>query len=643
MADCGPDVRVGFSVQTNGVLLDELFLDLFAEYDVTVGVSVDGDEEGMTGTGGVPMGAVVTVRCGTVERLTDLRYRHLFGGLLSTVELRNDPIVTYESLLAFGPPEVDFLLPHGNWDAPPPGRPPDESTPYGDWLIEIFDRWYAVEAADVRIRLFSEIIRLLFGRMSASEAVGLSPVAVAVVETNGEIEQVDSLKSAYEGQRVHGCMFLVTEVPVGVFLRKHRQSDRFGRCLPMLGAIDGAEALLRTSGRHEQHRRDFLDELAVAMEEISDLHLLLVVREDEVDRAVDLAARLGQARPAAYSLGPMTPETARAAVEEPLEHAGVSAGAIANALVREIRTVRTAGRVQRTARVEPALLQLVCARLWEDLSGDTEIAEERLRTEANRVLKDYCARSLATIAADQSLPVATVFAWFRTVFGGPQGRVGVLAARSCEDVSEAVVEAAQDAHLIRARVRGGDRYYELQHPRLIEPVRQLGESAVPVRKPGPVARLYQARRALADGDLELARRHAEAAARTCGAGDLRVLADTKAFLGDIAYERRDAETAVRHYLEAAATFEAVPDNAAVGWLLTGIGRVLLPSEPGAAVRHLGQPQWLPHELSIQTALGQALLRAGRTRAARAVFEDVLGRDSSNREALSARRAMTGIG
>ncbi|NVI92752.1 FxsB family radical SAM/SPASM domain protein [Actinomadura sp. BRA 177] len=200
LADCGPDVRVGFSVQTNGVLLDELFLDLFAEYDVTVGVSVDGDEEGhdrhrRRADG---RGSYRAVRDG-IERLTDLRYRHLFGGLLSTVELRNDPIVTYESLLAFGPPEVDFLLPHGNWDAPPPGRPPDESTPYGDWLIEIFDRWYAVEAADVRIRLFSEIIRLLFGRMSASEAVGLSPVAVAVVETNGEIEQVDSLKSAYEG------------------------------------------------------------------------------------------------------------------------------------------------------------------------------------------------------------------------------------------------------------------------------------------------------------------------------------------------------------------------------------------------------------------------------------------------------------
>ncbi|MFE9104774.1 FxsB family cyclophane-forming radical SAM/SPASM peptide maturase [Actinomadura geliboluensis] len=200
IAAVGPDVRVDFSVQTNGVLLDEVFLDLFAEYGVMVGVSVDGDEEGhdrhrRRADG---RGSYQAVRAG-LQRLTGPRHRHLFGGLLSTIELRNDPIATYESLLDFAPPEMDFLLPHGNWDTPPPGRPPDETTPYGDWLIAIFDRWYAVEAADVRIRLFSEIIRLLFGRMSGSEAVGLSPVSVVVVETNGEIEQVDSLKSAYEG------------------------------------------------------------------------------------------------------------------------------------------------------------------------------------------------------------------------------------------------------------------------------------------------------------------------------------------------------------------------------------------------------------------------------------------------------------
>ncbi|HZB29150.1 MAG TPA: radical SAM protein, partial [Streptosporangiaceae bacterium] len=45
-AACGPDVDVRFNVQTNGVLLDRTFLELFLEQDVRVGVSLDGDEEG---------------------------------------------------------------------------------------------------------------------------------------------------------------------------------------------------------------------------------------------------------------------------------------------------------------------------------------------------------------------------------------------------------------------------------------------------------------------------------------------------------------------------------------------------------------------------------------------------------------------
>jgi uncharacterized protein len=83
---------------------------------------------------------------------------------------------------------------------PPPGREPGSAaTPYADWLIEIFDRWYAAPKQETRIRLFSEIIHLLLGGASASEAIGLSPVTVVVIETDGTIEQSDLLKSAYPG------------------------------------------------------------------------------------------------------------------------------------------------------------------------------------------------------------------------------------------------------------------------------------------------------------------------------------------------------------------------------------------------------------------------------------------------------------
>ncbi|GAA3135309.1 hypothetical protein GCM10010466_27670 [Planomonospora alba] len=200
-AAVGPGTRVRVSLQTNAVLLDRRHLDLFAELDVRVGVSLDGDEAMHDRSRRRPDGrgshsAVVAA----LGLLTSPAYRHLFGGLLCTVDLRNDPVGAYEALLAFDPPAVDFLLPHGNWTAPPPGRRPEAAaTPYADWLITIFDRWYRSPRRPTRIRLFGEIIHLLLGGVSASEHVGLSPAAMVVVETDGGIEQSDFLKSAYHG------------------------------------------------------------------------------------------------------------------------------------------------------------------------------------------------------------------------------------------------------------------------------------------------------------------------------------------------------------------------------------------------------------------------------------------------------------
>jgi uncharacterized protein len=205
-AAVGPDAEVGASIQTNGVLLGPSFLKLFEELDVRVGISLDGEaaahDRHRRHANGRGSHAAVSV---ALERLTSPPYRHLFSGLLCTVDLRNDSLHTYEALLEHAPPNIDFLLPHGNWDAPPPGRSADNGqTPYADWLIPIFDRWYAAPRQPTRVRLFGEIIQLLLGRPSATELVGLSPITAVVVETDGGIEQVDTLKSAYEGATATG-------------------------------------------------------------------------------------------------------------------------------------------------------------------------------------------------------------------------------------------------------------------------------------------------------------------------------------------------------------------------------------------------------------------------------------------------------
>src|SRR5690606_34532402 len=76
-----------------------------------------------------------------LDLLTSDAYRHLFAGLLCTIDLANDPVTTYEALLEFAPPSVDFPLPHGNWGTPPPGWSAEDA-PYGEPLIKVFDRWY---------------------------------------------------------------------------------------------------------------------------------------------------------------------------------------------------------------------------------------------------------------------------------------------------------------------------------------------------------------------------------------------------------------------------------------------------------------------------------------------------------------------
>ncbi|MEV0582830.1 FxsB family cyclophane-forming radical SAM/SPASM peptide maturase [Nonomuraea sp. NPDC050310] len=187
--------RVDVVTQTNGTLLTERFLDLFAELDLGVGVSLDGTAEAhdrwrRTADGRGSHHKVAAA----LERLGSPAYRHLFRGLLCAVDTANDPIETYEALLAFDPPTIDFLLPHATW-ADPPVRA--AATPYADWLIEIFTRWYGTRPAGVR--LFDEILLLLLGGASATEQVGLSPAAMVVVETDGEIEQSDILKVAYAG------------------------------------------------------------------------------------------------------------------------------------------------------------------------------------------------------------------------------------------------------------------------------------------------------------------------------------------------------------------------------------------------------------------------------------------------------------
>jgi uncharacterized protein len=196
---CELDLRI----HTNGVRLNEAFCDLFTEFNVRVGVSIDGDRAANDrhrryANGRSSYDPVVRA----INLLRTDRYRSLYAGLLCTIDVANDPIAVYEALIELEPPRVDFLLPHATWDEPPP-RDPGRDEQYADWLTAIFDRWVA-DGRPTGVRTFESILSTLTGGESSTEALGLAPVTLATIETDGSYEQVDSLKVTYDGAPATG-------------------------------------------------------------------------------------------------------------------------------------------------------------------------------------------------------------------------------------------------------------------------------------------------------------------------------------------------------------------------------------------------------------------------------------------------------
>ncbi|HTJ72007.1 MAG TPA: FxsB family cyclophane-forming radical SAM/SPASM peptide maturase [Actinospica sp.] len=197
--------RLDFRIHTNGVRLDEGFCDLFNAYSVKVGISLDGpksanDRHRRYANGNSSHEQVLRA----LELLRSPRYRHLYAGILCTVDIANDPVEVYRAMAAERPPKIDLLLPHATWDSPPPrpdgiARPSTSSDPaYAKWMLAVHEAWTA-DGRPFGIRFFDSIDSTLRGGQPLTEALGVAPSDVLVIETDGSLEQADSLKVAFDG------------------------------------------------------------------------------------------------------------------------------------------------------------------------------------------------------------------------------------------------------------------------------------------------------------------------------------------------------------------------------------------------------------------------------------------------------------
>jgi len=234
-------------VQTNATLLTAPRLTVLADAGIRVGVSLDGGTAAHNARRVDHAGRPAWPAASRGARLLAEDFPHVYGGILTVVDVTLDPVGTYDSLVALKPPALDLLLPHGNWSAPP-----DHLGRYGPWLADVFDRWWDAGRRETRVRLFEACLALLLGRGARTEVLGLAPFDAVVVETDGTIEQVDALKSAYDGAARTGLD--VFRHPFDEALRHPAVADRQAGAESLAAACRACPLLNVCGAGHYAHR-----------------------------------------------------------------------------------------------------------------------------------------------------------------------------------------------------------------------------------------------------------------------------------------------------------------------------------------------------------------------------------------------------
>lgn len=193
--------KVDFSLQTNGVLLDDQALDTLGRAGIGVSLSLDGppaanDRHRLTAAGGSTFPAVFDA-LRRLERRPDV-----FTGVIAVI----DPAVAPEQVLEFfasrALPALDLLLPDANHLRSPQGRDAEPSL-YSEWIMRAFDLWYD-QYPQVPLRTFDSLFATLAGLPAGTDAFGFGDVSLLTIETDGSYHDLDVLKITEDGQTALG-------------------------------------------------------------------------------------------------------------------------------------------------------------------------------------------------------------------------------------------------------------------------------------------------------------------------------------------------------------------------------------------------------------------------------------------------------
>lgn len=360
MREIAPQTTLDFSMQTNGTLLYGPNLEMLKEHGVRTSVSLDGPENAHNMNrvimhNGRRIGTHHLVERG-LRRLMQEEYAGIYGGIISVIDIRSDPLEVLAELQRYNPPAVDLHLPYGTWDHMPPGlqsnplrqrnvvetlrvyrswirsgdvspRQVDEAlnrltdgpefqesgaarslfertrtdspelvrhvVPYAAWLRTFYEA-NKQSARPLNVRLFRSIEQMVLGGNSLTEAIGPRSGAEVVVRTDGSIELPDSLRVARnDSEKTAYNVFDHSLEEVAQDLREHHHLGP----KTVADACSNCELLTMCGGGHILSRQSAdrgFNNPSVYCPDLEDF--IRVVRAATLDRQAPIAGNLVRQR-----------------------------------------------------------------------------------------------------------------------------------------------------------------------------------------------------------------------------------------------------------------------------------------------------------------------------------------------------------
>lgn len=190
-------VTLELGIQTNGTLLDSEWAEVLLKHGVEVGISIDGNQAlhdrfrvDHAGRGSYDR---------VVRGLRVLQDHGIPFGVLTVLQPGADSLSLHEHHVSLGCRRITYLLPDYTHDNVTAIRQLYGPTPCADFLIPIFDHWWTKGTMELQIRDLWNIARIIMGGASRIETFGNRPPRYVFVESDGDIEGLDCLRSCKEG------------------------------------------------------------------------------------------------------------------------------------------------------------------------------------------------------------------------------------------------------------------------------------------------------------------------------------------------------------------------------------------------------------------------------------------------------------